>query len=76
MATTHNASNEAQRAEDKKKEVAGKLTGNDELPAEGGVDQTKGNPKRGRARRPRTASRSDEGHITDAVHDRSGGQLY
>jgi uncharacterized protein YjbJ (UPF0337 family) len=45
MTTTDKAKNSAQQAKGKLKEVAGKLSGNDELRAEGRADQTKGNLK-------------------------------
>jgi uncharacterized protein YjbJ (UPF0337 family) len=45
MATTDKAKNTGQQAKGKMKEVAGKLSGNDRLRAEGKADQTKGNLK-------------------------------
>jgi uncharacterized protein YjbJ (UPF0337 family) len=45
MATTDKAKNTAQQAKGKLKEAAGKLSGNDDLRAEGKADQTKANLK-------------------------------
>ncbi len=45
MAATDKAKNSAQRAKGKVKEVAGAVTGDDELQAEGTADQRKGNLK-------------------------------
>ena len=45
MATSDKAKNTGQQAKGKMKEVAGKLSGNDKLRAEGKADQTKGNLK-------------------------------
>ena len=45
MATVDKVKNSTQQAKGKVKEVAGRVTGNDELRAEGDADQTKGNLK-------------------------------
>jgi len=45
MATSDKAKNTGQQAKGKMKEVAGKLSGNDKLRAEGKADQTKGSLK-------------------------------
>ena len=45
MATTDKAKNTAEQAKGKLKETAGRLSGNDDLRAEGKADQTKGNLK-------------------------------
>ncbi|MDQ6614356.1 MAG: CsbD family protein [Actinomycetota bacterium] len=45
MAATDKAKNSAQRAKGKVKEVAGKVTGDDTLQAEGKADQMKGDLK-------------------------------
>jgi uncharacterized protein YjbJ (UPF0337 family) len=45
MTTTDKAKNTGQQAMGKMKEVAGKLSGNDKLRAEGRADQTEGNLK-------------------------------
>jgi uncharacterized protein YjbJ (UPF0337 family) len=45
MATTDKARNTAEQAKGKLKEAAGRLSGNDDLRAEGKADQTKGNLK-------------------------------
>jgi len=45
MTTTDKAKNTGQQAKGKMKEAAGKLSGNDNLRAEGKADQTKGNLK-------------------------------
>jgi uncharacterized protein YjbJ (UPF0337 family) len=45
MATTDKAKNTAEQAKGKLKETAGRLSGNDDLRAEGEADQTKGNLK-------------------------------
>ena len=45
MAKTDKAKNTGEQAKGKLKEAAGKLSGNDNLRAEGEADQTKGNLK-------------------------------
>jgi len=45
MAATDKAKNTAQQAKGKLKEAGGKVSGNDNLRAEGKADQTKGNLK-------------------------------
>ncbi len=45
MATTDKAKNTAEQAKRKLKEAAGKVSGNDNLRADGEADQTKGNLK-------------------------------
>ena len=45
MAKTDKAKNTGEQAKGKLKEAAGKLSGNDDLRAEGKADQTKGNLK-------------------------------
>jgi len=45
MTTTDKANNSAQKAKGKVKETAGKATGNDNLRAEGKVDQIEGDLK-------------------------------
>ena len=45
MTTVHKARNSAQQAKGKVKELVGRATGNDNLQAEGDVDQMRGNLK-------------------------------